>query len=129
MHRYMPGATTVLGILPGSNNDDEKPKPHYIFQLVADEAKGLERHGVKVFDAVTKEPTDVRVFVLTTSSDYRGIEVMLNMTGAPRVPHGCYRCWLEGTAGPGKCLYNQAWRWKNNNNNSYARGCSASGVC
>lgn len=102
--------TTVLGILPGTRADDEKPKVGSILSLISDELDSLAQ-GFWVYDALTQSRIRVRVFLLTATADYRGWEVMLGLPGAPNVSYACYKCWLSGVRGPGKHLYGQGFRW------------------
>lgn len=109
--RYKTGTTTILGILPGTRQENEKPKISSVLALVADEMRDLSTHGVEVYDAADDCTLTVRVLLLTATSDYRGWETMLGIAGAPFTTHACYRCWLPGTKGPSKILYGQGFRW------------------
>lgn len=79
--------------------------------LLGRELRSLRTHGVDVQDMSTGEFINVRVFTITAGADYRGLEDMLGITGAPRVTYACYRCWLQGSPGPHKVLYGGAYRW------------------
>ncbi|EFJ43898.1 jordan transposition protein [Volvox carteri f. nagariensis] len=99
--RYTHGATTVLGILPGSRKKDEGERPRVgcMLKLLSRELESLAECGVDTFDAHTESYISVRVRLLTAGGDYRAIEDMLRMSGVPRVKHGCYKCWTAGSKG------------------------------
>lgn len=80
-------------------------------KLISRELGSLAEHGVDVYDAHTETHINVRVMLLTTGADYRGIEDMLHLSGAPRVQHGCYKCWTAGSKGVHKYNYPGAWTW------------------
>lgn len=111
--RYSHGATTILGILPGTRKKEEGERPRIgcVLKLVSRELGSLAEHGVDVYDAHTETDINVRVMLLTTGADYRGIEDMLRLSGAPRVQHGCYKCWTAGSKGVHKYNYPGAWTW------------------
>ncbi|EFJ39630.1 hypothetical protein VOLCADRAFT_100738 [Volvox carteri f. nagariensis] len=111
--RYTHGVTTVLGILPGSRKKDEGERPRVgcVLKLLSRELESLAECGVDTFDAHTESYINVRVRLLTAGGDYRAIEDMLRMSGAPRVKHGCYKCWTAGSKGVHKYNYPGAWTW------------------
>ena len=102
-----------MGILPGTRKKDEGQRPRVgcVLQLLSNELASLSQYGVDVLDAHTNTVINVRAVLLTTGADYRGLEDMLRLTGAPRVRHGCYKCWTEGSKGIHKFIYPGAWTW------------------
>ena len=97
--------------MPGTRDKQNSIRLEPFLELLADELTSLSVNGVTVYDSFAKEPINVRAFLLTIGGDYRGIEEILRIRGAPHALHACYRCWLKAVKGPRKNLYGGAFRY------------------
>ncbi len=98
-----------MGITPGTRDKSKSIRLRPYLELLADELGGLAVHGIEVYDAHIDRTILVKVYLLSVGGDYRGIEEVLGITGAPHADHACYRCWGEADQGPHKKLYGRAY--------------------
>ena len=91
--------TTIIGLIPGSSRRDVKLKLGSFLQLIRDDFASC-RDGVSVFDAHKQEHFDCKLQLLCAATDYRGLEDLYNIRGAPTAPCACLRCWHTGVRAP-----------------------------